>query len=244
VRRAGGSPAKGAKIPWLDGDKSSYTAGRMRLVSIDILSINLDIPFVPPLTQRAAGLEAFAAWLCDGESGLGLRPDQVRLKTWDDLFGYEMVAQFFGDNGLITRTADRIKLMIRNARTRGDWELVRRILVRFYSHMDFPPKPLTSFSANVHSRMPAADELVSFFDRFPQPEMASKPALFSYVKIPDWELDIRILIEKSNVLPDALFMMWDTQFQNAQDWDSFIRDLPAMMENSAQMFDLAFTPMA
>ena len=103
----------------------------MRLIPLDVLGINLDIPFLPPLTKNAAELDSFATWLCDAENGLSLRPDQVRLKTWDDLFGYELVAYFFGDNGLITRTGERIKLSIRNARTAGDWEIVRRVLVRF-----------------------------------------------------------------------------------------------------------------
>ena len=210
----------------------------MRLISLDVLGINLDIPFLAPLTKRDAELDAFAGWLCDPEHGLGLRPDQVRLKTSDELFGYELTAQFFGDNGLITRTADRIKLSVKNARTEGDWELVRRVMVRFYARMKFPPKSITLFSAHVHSRFPAADELEAFFHGFPQPEVASRPALFSYVKIDDWEADIRILAEKSNLLPDALFLAWDTQFTNGQDWETFIGTLPTVMENSAHLFDL------
>lgn len=215
----------------------------MRHIPLDILSINLDIPFVPPLTRRAANLEGFATWLCEGETGLGLRPDQVRVRTWDELFGYELVAQFFGDNGLITRTADRIKLAIRNARTAGDWEIVRRVLVRFYTHMEFSPRSTTVFSANAHSRFGSAEELDAYFRQFWQPQMASRPALFSYVKIADWEADIRLLIEKSNALPDALFIAWDTQFTHTQDWESFIGSLPTVMENSANHFNLAFAPM-
>jgi hypothetical protein len=215
----------------------------MRHIPIDILSINLDIPLIPPRPKQAAKLDDFAAWLCDGEKGLGLRPDQVRFRTWDDLFGYELVAQFFGENGHLTRTADRIKLAIRNARTAADWEIVRRVLVRFYTHMEFAPRTTTVFSANTHSRFPSSDELDNYFRQFWQPQMASRPALFSYVKIADWEADIRLLVEKSNMLPDALFVAWDTQFTHAQDWESFIGSLPTVMENSAHLFDLAFTPM-
>jgi hypothetical protein len=215
----------------------------MRQIPIDILSINLDIPFVPPRTKQAAKLDEFATWLCDGEHGLGLRHDQIRLRTWDDLFGYELVAQFFGENGLITRTGDRVKLAIRNARTAADWGIVRRVLVRFYTHMNFPPRSTTVFSANTHSRFASAEELDSYFRQFWQPHMSSRPALFSYVKIADWEADIRLLVEKSNALPDALFVAWDTQFNHEQDWESFIGSLPTVMENSAHLFDLAFSPL-
>ncbi len=210
----------------------------MRLINLDVLSINLDIPFPAPLTVAAAELDTFAMWLCDGPKGLGLRPDQIRLKKWDELFGYELVGQFFGDNGLVTRTADRIKLTVKNARTAADWELVRQLIVRFYTHMQFPATSITTFAAHIHSRFPSADELTAFFDGFPQPSMSSRPALFSYVKITDWEADIRLIAEKSAALPDALFLAWETQFPNSQDWESFIGTLPTVMENSAHLFDL------
>lgn len=210
----------------------------MRLISLDVLGINLDIPFVPAVTKRDADLDGFATWLCDPDDGLGLRPDQVRLRTWDELFGYELTAQFFGENGLIVRTADRIKLSVKNSRTAGDWELVRRLIVRFYTRMKFPKKSFTTFAAHVHSKFPAADELEAFFAQFPQAPMASRPSVFSYVKITDWEADIRVLAEKSHALPDALFVAWETQFSNDQDWETFIGTLPIVMDNSAHLFDL------
>lgn len=215
----------------------------MRLVPISLLSFHFDIPLAPPLTQRGADLESYAAWLCNSETGLGLRPEQVRLKRWDDLYGYELTAHIFGDNGLITRLPDRVRVVLRNARTAADWELFRRVLVRFYTRMNFSPLSITAFSAHVHSRLPAADELEAFFRQFPQHPMASKPALFTYAKITDWEADIRMVIEKSNALPDALFLWWETTFLNSQDWESFITSLPAVLENSAHRFDLSFMPM-
>jgi len=215
----------------------------MRLIPIDILGINLDIPLLPPRTKRGADLEAFGTWLCDGEDGLGLRPDQVRLRKSDDLFDYELVAQFFGDNGLITHTADRIKLMIRNARTAADWVIVRRVLLRFYTRMNFAPESVTTFSATVHSRLSSDTDLNAYFAPFAQPRMSARPALFSYVKIADWESEIRVLIEKSNALPDAVFIAWETKFTNTQDWESFIGSLPTVLENSVHLFDLGFNPM-
>jgi hypothetical protein len=212
----------------------------MRQISPDILSIGLEVPFVPPLTRSAANLDAFAGWLCEKEKGLGLRSEQVRLKSWDDLFAYELQAHFFGDNGLITRTADKIRLEIKNARTAGDWEVVRQIIVRFYQHMRFPAESLTTFSAYVHSQMPSAAEVDGYFAMHSLPQLSARPALFQYVKIVDWEADVRVLVEKSNAFPSGrgLFVGWETQFANNQDWETFIGTLPTVMENSAHYFDL------
>jgi hypothetical protein len=62
------------------------------------------------------------------------------------------------------------------------------------------------------------------------------------VRIFDWEKEIRVLIEPSNVVPDAVFCGWDTQFTNNQEWESFLGSLPTMMENSANLFELGFEP--
>jgi hypothetical protein len=215
----------------------------MRAISQDVLGIGLTIPFSPPLTRHEARLDAFATWLCNKDAGLGLRSDQLQLKSWDELFGYELCAQFYGENGLISRNADRIKLDIKNARTASDWELVRQLIVRFYTHLQFPATSVTTFSAYVHSRSLAGPELDAYFQQFPQPKIATRPALFSYVRIVDWESDVRVLVEKSNAFPGhgGVFLGWETQFSNNQDWETFIGTLPTVMENSAHFFELSLT---
>lgn len=211
----------------------------MRSLPIEILGINLESPLPRPQTRREAALDAFAGWLCDTENGLALRADQVRLKQWDELFGYELTAQFFGDNGTVVRLADRVRLSVRNIRTAGDWELVRRLVVRFYQQLDLPATPVTTFGAHLHSRLESQEEIDDYFRPFPQNERVARPTCFGYVKIIDWEAPIRVLIEQSNAFPHALFLAWETQFPNKQDWESFIGTLPTVLDNSTHVFDLS-----
>ena len=174
--------------------------------------------------------------------GINLRPDQIRLKRWDDLFGYEMSASFFGDNGTLIRTADRVKLGIRNARTAGDWTIILQTLTHFYTLMDLNSKTVTTLSAHVHARFPSEEERDQWIGQFSHNALITKSAALGYVRIFDWEKDIRVLIEPSNVVPDAVFCGWDTQFSNDQEWDSFLGSLPSMMENAANLFELGFEP--
>ena len=41
----------------------------------------------------------------------------------------------------------------------------------------------------------------------------------------------------------SVFLTCDTQFVNAQDWETFLPTLPALMDNSANLFDLGFEPL-
>lgn len=215
----------------------------MEIVPIEIFGIHLEVVLPAPQGLAQARLDEFGARLCDPAKGLSLRPDQIRLKRWDDLFGYELAAQFFGENGSLIRTADRVKLGVRNARTSGDWQIILQTLVRFYQLMEFDEKSLTVASLHVHGRFPGAAERDAWLGQFSINSLVSKPAALGYVRIFDWEKDIRVMIEHSNLVPDAVFCAWDTQFQNNQEWESFLGSLPTMMENSANLFELGFEPL-
>ena len=214
----------------------------MEILPIDFFGVHVDVPFPKPLGFAEARLEAFGAALCDTTKGLSLRADQIRLKRWDDLFGYELSAQFFGENGTLTRTAERIKFGVRSARTAADWKIINDTLVRFYQLLDFDPKTVTALSAHAHGKFPSAEERDAFLQRFSYSPMVNRPAALGYVTILDWEKDVRVLIEQSNVVPGGVFVTWDTQFVNAQDWETFVPTLPTLMDNSANLFDLGFEP--
>ena len=214
----------------------------MDILPIELFGVAVDIPFPVPLALARAGLDEFGGKLCEAEHGLGLRTEQIRLKRWDDLYGYELAAHFFGDNGALSRTAERIKLSVRNGRTAADWHVIHQTFLRFYTLMDFPETTVTTLSAHLHARFPSAGERESYLAQFSHGSQIARPAALGYVRIADWEKDVRVLIEPSNLIPDAAFIAWDTQFLNAQDWDSFLGSLPTVMENSANLFDIGFEP--
>ena len=216
----------------------------MEIIPIEVFGMHIDVPFLAPLGFSQAGLEEFGARLCDSVHGINLRPDQIRLKRWDDLFGYEMSASFFGDNGTLTRTADRVKLGIRNARTAGDWTIILQTLTHFYTLMELNSKTVTTLSAHVHARFPSEEERDQWTGQFSHNALITKSAALGYVRIFDWEKDIRVLIEQSNVVQHGIFLAWDTQFTNDEsDWEAFFGSLTSVMENSVNLFELGFEPL-
>jgi len=215
----------------------------MEILPIELFGVAIDVPFEAPRSFPLAKLDQIGGRLCDPVKGLSLHPNQLRLRRFDELFDYELNGRFFGDNGTLTITAERCKLAIRNARTMADWGIVQQTLVRFYHIMEFAPATLTHLSTHVHAKFSAAGERDDFMQQFAFSPAIDKPAALGYVRIPDWEKDVRVLMEKSNAVPDSVFVAWDTQFVNNQDWESFFSSLPNLMENSANLFELAFDPL-
>lgn len=216
----------------------------MEVVPISIFGVAIDIAFAAPISFSQAQFDTYGAKICDPKTGLGIRPDSIRVRKLDDLYDYELTARFFGENGSLTRNAERVKLSIRNGRNAADWNVVKETLTRFYTLSELNPETVTTLSAHVHSPFPSAADRDDYLEQFAWNEEVIRPAGMGYVRIADWEKDIRLLIEQSNIVPDALFIAWDTQFENKQDWDTFLAILPTMMENSAHAFGLGFEPLA
>jgi hypothetical protein len=214
----------------------------MEILPIELFGVHVDVAFGQPLTYQKAKLEDFAGELCNPQTGLSVRPDQIRLRRFDDLFDYEVKVNFFGDNGTITRTAERVKLGVRNARTQGDWNVIQQTLTRFYTLMDFDEKTTTHLSTHAHAKFESVEERDKWLGQFSENALIEKSGALGYVKIPDWEKEIRVLVEPSNVVQGAVFIAWDTQFANLQEWDTFLGSLPSVMENSANYFELGFEP--
>lgn len=214
----------------------------MEIVPIELFGIHVDVAFAAPQPFSKANIDEFSANLCNPQTGLGLRPDQIRLKRFDELFDFELKANFFGENGTLVRTADRVKFGVRNARTAGDWNIMHQTLTKFYNLMEFDPKTQTHLSSHVHARFENSEARDEWLGQFAHSSLIHKPASLGHVRIQDWEKDIRVLIELSAPVPNSVFIAWDTQFTNDQEWDSFLGTLPSVMENSANFFEIGFEP--
>jgi len=69
-------------------------------------------------------------------------------------------------NGTLTRTADRVKLGVRNTRTASDWTIINQTLIRFYTLMEFNEKSSTTLSTHLHGRFPSTEERDGWIGQF------------------------------------------------------------------------------
>jgi hypothetical protein len=215
----------------------------MHVVPIEIFGISADVAFPAPIGFHAAGLDSFASAIAHNGTGLNIRPDRFHLRKSDELFQYELVAHFFGDNGVLLRNSERARVSVNNARTQGDWRVVQETLGRFYRILDMDDETETRLSIHAHARFPSSGARDAFLGAFAPCTDIVRPAALGYVRIAEWEKEVRVLIEQSVPVPNAIFLACDTQYRNNQDWETFLPSLSTVMENSAHAFGIAFEPL-
>ena len=214
----------------------------MEVVPIEIFGVSIDLPLPAPVSMREPALEDFIRDLCDPQKGVGLRPSQVQLLSRDLLYQYEVNATFFEGNGSLVRTAERMRVAVRNARTWADWQLVHQTLCRVHALVMLDSKSVSNLSMQAQVRFPSLPERERFLRSFAGKREVSRPGALGHVRIPDWEYEVRVQIEDSNLIPAGVYVGADTQYRNDQDFESFIGSIPTMFVASANAFGLGFLP--
>jgi hypothetical protein len=216
----------------------------MEVVPIELFGVSIDLPLPVPVSMRESALEDFVRDLCDPQKGVGLRPSQVQLIGRDLLYQYELNATFFEGNGSIVRTAERMRVAVRNARNWADWQLVQQTLCKSHALVELDPKSVSNLAMQAQVRFVSLSERERYLRSFSSNRIVARPGALGYVRIPDWEYEVRVQIEDSNLIPAGVYIGADTQYRNDQDWESFIGSIPTMFAAAANSFGLGFLPFA
>ena len=210
---------------------------------IQFFGVNIDIQIQPAIALFEARLNEFSARLIDAETGFGFRPDQIRLKHSDILYGYELTALFFGGNASIQRTAERIELRLTGGKTAPDSEVVMRTVEKFLRLLDMPETTTVGVWAYGHSAFASAEDADRFFSCY-TPAMADEAGLvvrggaLGFVKAPSWEHEIRIAVEPSAIFADGAFVSFNTSMALSDADPTRLHTLSSMFASASAAFGL------
>jgi hypothetical protein len=211
----------------------------MIALAVETFALSVDVPLESPQSLQQAQIESFAQSLCDPTKGFGIRPAQCQLVNRDSLYQWEFQATLFDGNGTLVRVADRLRILIRNARTSQDWRVLHQALLRSFNLVTVHPGALSALSIQGQIRFPSPMEREKFLRPFAAGLNIARPGFLGSVRIPDWEHEVRVLIEDSNLIPNAISAGIDTPFSPQRDWDSFIESFPAVFENALNLLGLS-----
>jgi len=138
-------------------------------------------------------------------------PDLFRVRIGDPLFGYELTASFFGDNVQIKRTADRVSLTFKNARSISDLQFIGARIAGFLD-LCTTPGQVGVVSAFVHGGCHTPEERDAFLAPYAVSREVTGPGLTGRVKVPEWPDLIKVTAERSFIESKGLYIAWETTY--------------------------------
>jgi hypothetical protein len=207
----------------------------------DLFGITVDIRFSKARPFSKERLDRLLSRLTDSENGLALRPEQMRLRSTDLAFDYELKAFFLGANAVLVCDAEKFFLSVSGGRTQADANLLRETAKRFLWTSEISDQDSGLFGASTHARAESTEKRDEFLKTFRVNDQIVGPGALAYIRAPSWSEDIRFSVEPSLGIPEALFLAWNTRFRGVS-WPTSGETLTNILELPASVFGVRFKP--
>jgi hypothetical protein len=172
-----------------------------------------------------------------------LRNEQLRVRTTDVGFDYELKAFFLGVNAVLVYDAEKFFLSVSGGRTQADANLLRETAKRFLWTGEISDQDSGIFSASTHARAESIEKRDEFLKRFRPSDEVAGPGALGFVRISSWSEEIRFSLEPSLTLAGGLYLAWTMRFHGVS-WLSSLEELTNALESTASIFGVQFKPIA
>jgi hypothetical protein len=210
-------------------------------LSPDLFGITIDIRFPKLRPFSKERLDRLLSRLIDSEHGLALRSEQLRVRTTNVAFDYELKAFFLGVNAVLAYDAEKFFLSVSGGRTQADANLLRETAKRFLWTGEISDHDSGIFGVSTHARAESIEKREEFLKRFRPSDEVTGPGALGYMRTPGWPEEIRFSLEPSLTLVDGLFLAWNTRF-NGVSWLSSLEELTNVLQSTASIFGVQFKP--
>ncbi len=212
--------------------------------TIVAFSASFEVRFPEPIPFDQPALQELSKRITN-PNGLGILPSGIRLHLEDALFGYRLVARFFGDNGRLERDAERVRLHLGNARSKSDLESILQVASLFHREVAMGLSPEAIFSPYFHAQFADQENRDRFLNKFRILADTVHPGFFGHLKLPDWTVPVRVQAEQSYIFPHSVFVSLETTYSTVQeDWDVFLPMLIGICDKATRALSLVVDPLA
>jgi hypothetical protein len=215
----------------------------MNEFSPDLFGTTLDIRFPALRPFSKDRLNRLLSRLVDSENGLALRSEQLRIRSTDVGFDYELKAFFLGVNAVLVYDAEKFFLSVSGGRTQADANLLRETAKRFLWSGEISDQDSGFLGVNMHARAESIAKREEFLKRFRPANEVIGPGALGYIRVPEWSEEIRFSLEPSLSFEDGLFLAWNTRFHGVS-WLSSLEKLTNVLQSSASIFGVQFRAIA
>lgn len=177
-----------------------------------LFGVNVEVRFSKPRPFSKDKLDKLLSHLTDTDKGLGLRAEQIRMRSTDVGFDYELRALFLGANASLIYESAKAVLSIFGGRTNADAILVIETTQRFLKGIVSSDNEMGIFSVNANAKAESSGVRDEYLEKFRLASEIVGPGAVGYVRVPQWPEDIKFSIEPLLGVPDSFFLSWNIKF--------------------------------
>jgi len=142
--------------------------------------------------------------------------DSFRLRVGDALFGYDLLCTFFGGNVDVRKTAERLTLTFKNGRVQADIPFIFDRVARFLQAFAAGHQQTVTVTGFCHGKTASDEDQTAFLDQFAVTKDVIGPGVTGRVTVRDWAKPIKVTAEASLILPQGIFVFWETTYTNPE----------------------------
>lgn len=192
----------------------------MNLATIKQYSVSLTSWFAEAMPFREAGLENVAKRLLLRFSGYGLRPLELFQRDGDRLFDYELTFALFNRSGSFRLSAEGLYVAFQNAQNDRDAGIISDCLMGFLESLSDRRLRESRLEGFVHASLASAEERERFLrDLGPTERKLPVQGCVLYFPAAETFGEVRFLVDRSLLFPDAVFLNWAAPFTQSLSQD-------------------------
>jgi hypothetical protein len=184
----------------------------MHAATTKLYSVSLTSWFAEVVPFPEAGVSATAKKIQLRFAGYGLRPQEIVQRDGDRLFDYELSFSIFNRNGSIRLTSEGCYASFQNARDDKDASIISDCFLGITEVLSDKRIREHRLEAFVHAALPSIAERDKFLASLgPNDRMLPIGGCVLYVPPAGAFGEVRFLVDRSLLFPDAVFLHWASQ---------------------------------
>lgn len=206
-------------------------------------SISIEGFVKKPVVFKDVQFEVVAQKVLEAYGSYGLRPSQITLRNGDDAFNYDISFVLFNGNGTFRISSEKLEINFQNIVTDKDFEVVADCIAKLYDHVPVPETRNLIITGHAQTVMDSIEARQGYLDTYANPEkQIHQGGTVIYTQCQDWKTEIRLLVDRSEVYPEGLFLMWTTTFWDGKLSRGILKALEDACREAAAKIDLQFPP--
>jgi hypothetical protein len=172
-------------------------------------------------------------------SSYGLRATQISLRAGDAGFNYDVSFVLFNGNGTFKISAEKLEIHFQNIVGDKDAEVVADCIAKLHEHVPLPEIDTTTIVANAHATLGSPEALQQYLLRYADPaKHIAQGGTIAYIRGEMWAEEIRLMVDRSLVFSDGVFLTWSTSFAGGKLTRETLKVIGDAFQQAAATLDL------